>query len=217
MKSDPQIRQDVEAELKWNPELDSTDIAVKVNEGVVTLSGFARNYYEKSLAEAAAKRVAGVNAVADDVDVRLPASHGSTDPEIARAALNAIRSALPQVWQNIQPNVQARHVTLEGVVEWNFQRVKAEDAVLTIPGVAGVTNDIRIVTNVEPAEIKQQIEQAFRRNAELDAGSVSVDAKGSVVTLKGEVRSWAEYGAAEDTAWAAPGVHSVQNELTVRH
>lgn len=217
MKSDQQIRQDVEAELRWNPELDSTDIAVKVNDSVVTLSGFARNYYEKSLAEAAAKRVEGVNAVADDVVVRLPAAHGGTDPEIARAAVSAIRAALPQVWQNIQPNVQDRHVTLEGVVEWNFQRVKAEEAVLRVPGIAGLANHIRIVTSVEPAAIKEQIEQAFLRNAELDAGRVSVDARGAEVILKGEVGSWAEYGAAEDAAWAAPGVHSVRNELTVRH
>jgi osmotically-inducible protein OsmY len=217
MKSDEQIRQDVESELRWNPELDSTDIAVKVNDGVVTLSGFARNYFEKSLAEAAAKRVDGVNAVADDIVVRLPASHGCTDPELARAAVSAVRNALPQVWQNIQANVQDRHVTLEGVVEWNFQRVKAEDAVLRIPGIAALTNHIRIVTSVEPAAIKEQIEQAFRRNAELDAGRVFVDARGAEVTLKGEVGSWAEYGAAEDAAWAAPGVHSVRNELTVRH
>ncbi len=216
MKSDGQIRQDVEAELLWNPELDSTDIAVKVNDGVVTLSGYARNFYEKSLAEAAAKRIGGVTAVADEVAVRLPASDGCTDPEIARAALAAIKTALPQVWQNIQPTVDARHITLEGVVEWNHQRVRAEDAVLKLPGVVGVTNAIRIATNVEPGEIKQQIQQAFRRNAELDSGSVSVEANGAEVRLTGQVRSWAEYGAAENTAWAAPGVHNVRNELVVR-
>ena len=215
LKSDPQIRQDVEAELKWSPDLDSTDICVHVSEGVVTLSGYARNYYEKYLAEGAAKRVAGVTAVADDVLVRLPASHGSTDPEIARAALAAIKTALPQAWQNIQPTVEANHITLDGTVEWNYQRVLAEEAVVGIAGVVGVTNAIRIVTNLEPGQIKEQIQQAFLRNAVLDAGNVCVRAEGSVVTLTGAVRSWAEYGAAEDTAWAAPGVYSVNNELVV--
>lgn len=216
MKSDQQIQHDVETELSWCPEIDSTDIAVKVREGVVTLSGYAWNFYEKSQAAAATKRIAGVVAVADDVMVHAPASHGLTDPEIARAAVDSLKAVLPQAWHAIQVSVEARHITLRGSVEWNYQRIQAENAVSRVPGVAAVTSEIGILTNLDPAEIREQIQRAFRRSAELDASDVSVHTHGPKVTLTGKVHSWAEHDAAERTAWAAPGVRDVQNELVVR-
>ena len=216
MKSDSDIKRDVEAELRWSPEVDDAEIAVKVNGGVATLTGYARNYFEKYRAEAAAKRVAGVAAVADSIEVRLPPCEGLTEPEIARAAIAALTSELPMIWEAIKPVVHQRWITLEGTVEWNYQRERAESAMRGLRGVIGVRNSIRLKPSVAPAEIKQQIEQAFLRSAEVDAGRVSVEAHGSEVTLRGQVRSWAERDQAQATAWSAPGVLNVRNEITVR-
>jgi len=215
MKSDSDIKRDVEAELKWSPDLDETDIAVKVNTGEVTLSGYARNYYEKLQAEAAVKRVKGVAAVANDLEVR-SLTGAPTDPEIARAALTALEFALPSSWQTIKPVVQKGWITLEGTVEWHYQRQQAENAVRSLNGVIGVGNSIRIEPKIAPQDIKHRIEDAFRRIAQVDAAHITVDAQGSDVTLRGEVRSWAERDQAQQTAWSAPGVAKVINELRVR-
>lgn len=215
MKSDEDIKRDVEAELRWSPEVDDTDIAVKVNGGEVTLSGFARSYFEKYEAERATRRVKGVAAVANDVEVRAAAGV-PTDPEIARAALTALKLELPYTWEKIKPVVQHARVSLEGTVEWHYQRERAESAIRHLNGVISVRNSIRIQPSVAPDNIKHRIEDAFRRIAQVDADRISVDADGSDVTLRGEVRSWAERDQAQQTAWSAPGVSNVKNELTVR-
>jgi len=216
MRTDSDVRRDVEAELQWTPELDETDIAANVNDGVVTLTGYAKSYFEKYRAEAAVKRVAGVRAVANDLAVRALLGAMPTDPEIARNAVAALHAALPRVSESIKPIVHEGHVGLEGTVEWHYERESAEAAVRRVPGVVSVRNSIRLKPRVFTAEIKHKIEDAFRRNAIIDAQRVAVEAHGGEVILRGEVRSWAEHDEAQQMAWAAPGVTNVRNELTIR-
>ena len=214
MRTDSEIERDVVEELKWNPDLDSTDIAVTVKDGVVTLAGFVKSYVDKTEAEVAAKRVAGVVAVANDIAVRLPATDERPDPEIAREAVASLNQ-LPISAERIKVVVKNGWVTLEGTVEWHYQRNIAEAAVGYIRGVKSVTNLIGLQPRAEPIEIKKRIEEAFRRSAEIDAKHITVEANGSEVVLKGSVRSWAEREEAERGAWAAPGVTKVEDRLVV--
>jgi osmotically-inducible protein OsmY len=215
MRNDGDIKRDVEDELRWDPNLDATDIAVSVKNGVVTLTGFVKSYSEKYEAEQAAKRVLGVVGLANDIEVRLPTADQRPDPEIAREAVQAIRSRLPIASQNIKVIVKEGWVTLEGEVEWNFQREGAATAVRRITGVKGVSNLIQLKPRVAPSEIKRKIEEAFRRNAEVDASSITVETNGSEVILRGTVRSWVERREAERAAYMAPGVTKVDNRIVV--
>lgn len=216
MKSDADIKRDVEAELQWNPEIDQTDIAIKVNAGVVALSGFVHTFYEKHLAERAVKRISGVKAVANDIEVRLIHAASLTDPEIAREALASLQRELGSAADTITPAVEHGYVTLEGSVAWHYQRERAASTVARIKGVKAVTNTLQVLPTIATDDIKQKIEAAFRRSAEIDASHVSVAATGSEVVLRGEVRSWAERDQAQATAWSAPGVTQVRNEISIR-
>jgi osmotically-inducible protein OsmY len=216
MKTDSVIKQDVDAELRWSPEVDDTDIATKVSDGVVTLAGYARSYFEKHQAELSVKRVAGVTAVVNDLQVQSRGGTAPTDPEIARAALAALKAELPESWQTIRPTVHEGRIFLEGSVEWQFQRQRAESAMRRLRGVVDVRNSIQLAPRAAPTDIRQGIEAAFRRNAQIDAGQVTVETHGAEVTLRGEVRSWAERDQAQQAAWAAPGVANVINEIRVR-
>jgi osmotically-inducible protein OsmY len=215
MRSDIDIKRDVEAELRWNPDIDATDIAVSVKDGVVTLSGFVRSYAQKFEAEQTAKRVSGVRAVANDIEVRLPIFNQRPDPEIARDAVEEIQKNLPYASDHIGVVVRDGWVTLEGSVEWNYQRERAAQVVRRVRGVKGVTNLIELQPRVPPVEVKHKIEQAFRRSAELDANRITVETEGGVVTLRGTVRSWAERQEAERVAWTTPGVVRVNNLITI--
>ena len=215
MRADEDIKRDVEDELQWDPDIDPTDIAVAVKDGVVTLTGFARSYAQTFEAEAAAKRVAGVVGVANDLEVRLPSIDERPDPEIARDAVHALKTRLPLAADNIKVIVKKGWITLEGEVEWNYQRETAENAVRWIKGVNGVSNLIQVKPRVAPTEIRQKIAEAFRRSAALDANRITVETKGSEVILKGTVRSWAERQEAERVAWAAPGVTKVENRIAI--
>lgn len=215
MKSDSDIKHNVEAELKWDPDIDSTDIGVSVKDGVVTLTGFVRSYSQKLSAESDTKKVAGVLAVANDIEVRLPALHERPDPDIARDAATALKNELPFSHERFKVVVKNGWVTLEGTAEWNYQRTRAEEAVRHVRGVKGVSNLISLKPQVAPSDIKKKIEDAFRRNAELEANSITVEANGSEVILKGTVRSWAERREAERAAWRAPGVTKVDNRLAI--
>jgi osmotically-inducible protein OsmY len=215
MKSDRDIERDVRDELQWDPDLDAKDIAISVRDGVVTLTGFVKSYTDKYEAEAAAKRVAGVSAVANDLEVRMPSVDERPDPEIARDAVSAIKSQLPISSERIKVVVKNGWVTLEGQVEWQYQKNTAENAVRRIKGVKGVSNLIVLKPSAEPTEIKSKIMEAFKRNAELDANRIQVEANGSEVILKGTVRSWVEREEAERVAWSAPGVTRVEDRIVV--
>jgi osmotically-inducible protein OsmY len=215
MRTDSDIKRDVEAELKWDPDFDATDIAVNVKSGVVALTGFVRSYTQRYQAERAAKRVAGVLGVANDIEVRLPSGNERPDPEIARDAVAALKTELPYSSENMKVTVKSGWLTLEGSAEWNYQRIRAEEAVRRVKGIKGVSNLIELKPRVAPSEIKRQIEEAFRRNAELDAKNITVEANGGEVILKGTVRSWAERQEAERAAWRAPGIIKVDNRVTI--
>jgi osmotically-inducible protein OsmY len=215
MRSDSDIRRDVEDELRWDPDIDDTDIAVNVNNGIVTLAGFIRSYVQKYQAETAAKRVAGAVGVVNDIEVRLPDIDERPDPEIVRDAIARIKSELPYSWDGIRVIARNGWLTLEGEVEWNYQRQRAEEAVRRVRGIKGVTNDIIVKPRVAPVEIRRKIEEALRRAAEVDASRISVETVGNEVILRGTVRSWAERQEAERAAWSAPGVAKVDNRIIV--
>ena len=215
IRTDAEIKKDVEAELRWNPSIDHTDVAVAVKNGVVTLTGFTRSFSEKWEAERAVKHVAGVVGVANDIEVRLPSVDQRPDPEIARDAVTALKNRLPMSAEHIQVTVKNGWVSLEGEVEWQYQRESAETAVRWVRGVKGVSNLVHLKPRAAASEIKHKIDEAFRRSAEVDANRVTVEANGSEVVLKGTVRSWAERQEAERVAWAAPGVTRVDNRITI--
>jgi osmotically-inducible protein OsmY len=216
MKTDDEIKRDVEEELRWDPEIDSTNIAVAVKDGVVTLTGFVPSYIQKFQAEQDAKRVAGVVAVANDIEVRVPTLDQRPDPDIARDAVQALKDRLPFSSRNIKVIVRDGWITLEGDVEWNFQRERAEDAVRRVKGVKGVINSIQVKPKITPVEIKKKIEDALKRRAELDAGRIQVETHDGEVVLKGTVSTWIERDEAERAAWSAPGITKVENKLVVK-
>jgi osmotically-inducible protein OsmY len=191
----------VEDELRSDPDIDATDIAIPVKSGVVTLTGFVRSFRQRRGAEQQdVKRVAGVVGVANNIEVRLPIIRPRPDPDIARAATEAIKRELPLSWEKIKAIVEDSWITLEGAVEWHYQRERAEEAVQGLRGVRGVTNKIEVRPRIPPVDIKRRIEQALRRAAELDASRISVEANGSEIILRGAVQSWAE-----QAAWSARG------------
>jgi osmotically-inducible protein OsmY len=215
MKSDSEIERDVKEELKWDPDLHADDIAISVKNGVVTLAGFTPSYTDRLEAEKAAKRVAGVHAVANDIEVRLPAIDQRPDPEIARDAVAALKAELPISHDRIKVVVKDGWITLEGAVEWQYQKTAADAAVRKVKGVKGVTNVTTVKPKVQPSEIKRKIQEAFKRSAEVDADRITVEANGSEVILKGTVRSWIEREEAERVAWSAPGITKVEDRIVV--
>jgi len=205
----------VEDELRSDPDIDATDIAVAVKDGSVTLTGFVRSFRQRRRAEQDVKRLAGVVGIANNIEVRLSIIHRRPDSEIARDAVEAIKRDLPLSWEKIKAIVEDGWITLEGEVEWHYQRERAEEAVQGLRGIRGVTNKIEVRPRVPPMEIKRRIEQALRRSGELDASGISVEASGSEIILRGGVRSWAEREEADRAAWSAPGVTKVDNRIKI--
>jgi osmotically-inducible protein OsmY len=215
MRTDNELKHDVLDELEWEPSVDAAQIGVIAKDGIVTLTGYVPNFSEKLHAERVVKTVKGVRAVANDIEVHLPGSSERTDADIAEASLNALKWHTSIGDSKVKVTVRNGWVTLEGVVNWQFERQEAKDAVSRLIGVKGVANNITLSVKPKPADIKDKIEEAFKRRAELDAGHVQIAVNGGVVTLNGFVDSWGELAEAERVAWSAPGVTSVENELGV--
>ena len=215
MKTDNEILKDVQDELKWDPYLSSSEIGVSVKNGIVTLTGIVDSYWKKLAAENAAKKISGVMAVVQKIEVKLSAVGKRTDTDIAQAIQNAFRWSVLVPKDKIKVKVEDGWVSLEGDVEWEYQKNAARKSVEKLEGVIGVTNNIRVVSKVTPGEIKKKIKSAFVRSASVDSDRIDVEVDGGTVTLSGKVRSWAERDEAEREAWLAPGVTKVKNEIEI--
>lgn len=208
------LRQDVIDELAWDMSLDDQGIGVAATTDTVTLTGYVRSYAEKRAAEKAAQRVRGVTVVANDLEVRLPDIMRRDDPDIAAAVAAALKWNV-SVPNGVNATVEHGWVTLEGDVDWTFQRRAAERAVRDLVGVRGVTNLVRLRVRPVPKNVTDQIHRAFHRSAQIDADHVKVAVHDGVVTLSGNVRSWSEKMEAEHAARAGAGVKEVDNQLRV--
>jgi osmotically-inducible protein OsmY len=211
-RTDREIQTDVLAELRWDHTVEANEIGVAVKDGVVTLTGKVDSYLKKWKAEEAAHRVIGVMAVANDIEVRIIGER--TDADIAAAAVHALKWNASIPVEKIKVTVDKSWVTLKGDVEWQYQRLEAENAVRKLPGVKGVSNLITVKPAASPSDLKRKIEDALVRTAEVDAQNITVEVQGTKAILKGKVRSWAERQEAERTAWLAPGITSVDNRIT---
>ena len=214
--SDIDLRRDILDELEFDPQIDATKIGVAADDGVVTLTGHAQSYTERWLAEEIAKRVQGVKAVANDIEVVLPSSDLRDDTDIAHSALNALSWNARVPADRVRVTVADGWVTLQGDVEWQFQKTAAEDAVRYLRGVRGISNQIVVEPHVYAADVKEKIESALRRKAEIDAEQIGVETTNGTVVLSGNVRSWSEHEDAIEAAWAAPGVKKVVDHLSIR-
>jgi osmotically-inducible protein OsmY len=212
-RTDQEVQTDVLAELRWDLSTQAKDIGVAVKDGVVTLTGTVDSYLNKWKAEQASHRVSGVYAVANDITVRTLGER--TDTDIAAAAVHALNwnSSIPP--EKIHVTVDKGWVTLKGEVEWQYQRQEAERAVRGLWGVKGVSNLITVKPLASTADLKKKIEDALVRSAQVDAKQITVEVLGSKAILKGKVRSWAERQEAERTAWLAPGITAVYNQITL--
>src|SRR6516164_6781391 len=196
MSSDLDLRQDVLDELEFEPSVNAAHIGVTANHGVVTLTGFVTSYAEKTMAERAARRVKGVNA-------------------IAARAVDILKWQVGFPADRIKVKVEKGMVTLSGEVDWQFQKTDAYHVVHKLSGVVGVLNQIEVAAPLHAIEVKEKIEKAFQRSAELEASRITVETEGGRVILKGKVRAWYERDIAERAAWSAPGVTEVHDRLTI--
>lgn len=216
MKANVQLQTDVRTELAWDPRVDDKEIRVAATDGVVTLAGTVPSFADKWEAERAAERVFGVKAVANDLAVAVPVTYQRTDTGIAQAVIDALGWDVQVPDTKIKATVSNGWITLEGDVEWRYQRDAAARAVRNLAGVRGVTNNITIAAKrVSSTDVSKSIKQALERRADRTADHINVETLGSVVTLTGTVTSFGDRRAAEGAAWSAPGVSDVHDELAV--
>ena len=214
MKTDSQLQHDVLEELKWEPQVDHSQIGVAAKDGVVTLSGLVPTYAQKISAEKAARRVSGVKAIAEEIEVRFASDPKTSDSEIAQRILDIFK------WDVTMPDhltVKVEHgrVTLGGTVDWNFEKTAAFKAASKINGVIGVTNLIAVRARPASSDVRERIVSAFKRSSLIDANSIDVTVQGSTVKLSGRVHGWNERKLAENAAWSAPGVTRVEDEIVL--
>src|SRR5665647_1609924 len=215
MKNDIEIQKDVMEQLKWEPFLNASAIGVAVKNGIVTLSGQVDTYTKKLAAEKAAKRVIGVKAVAEDIQVGISPGYRKTDAEIAEAVLNALKWHSAVQEEKIKIKVEDGNVKLEGEVEWEYQRTNAKAAIENLTGVRSVINFITVKPKISTTEIQKKINDAFHRSATIDSKKIIANVDGSRVILSGKVRSFSEKEDAISAAWNAPGVISVESKLEI--
>jgi osmotically-inducible protein OsmY len=213
--SDSKLQHDVLAEMEWEPSIDAAQIGVTAKDGVVTLTGSVSSYAHKMAAERVTKRIYGVKAVANDIEVKLPGRAERNDSDIAAAVVNALQWEASVPDDRIKITVHHGWVTLEGEVDWQYQKQAAARVVQNLIGVKGVTDSVKLKAQVQPGDVKDKIESAFKRSAEIDARRISVEAHDGKVALYGTVRSWTERDEALQAAWAAPGVIAVENHIAV--
>jgi osmotically-inducible protein OsmY len=212
---DVTLRQLILDELEFEPCIDAANIGVTADDGVITLSGHVATYAEKEAAERATRRIKGVKAIAQGIEVRPIGTHRTADDEIAKRAVNTIGWHVTIPKDAVQVKVQNGWVTLNGRVEWQYQKNAAADAVRDLSGVVGVSNMVEVAPHVSSTDVKRRIEDAFRRDAEIEAHSINVNVADGKVTLQGKVKTWSERQAAEHAAWSAPGVRTVEDRLAV--
>jgi osmotically-inducible protein OsmY len=215
MIDDLELRQDVLDELEFEPSVNAAHIGVTANRGVVTLTGFVTNYAEKAAVERAARRVKGVRAIAEEIEVRLPSDTKRADDEIAARAVDILKWHVGFPADRIAVKVEKGIVTLTGDVDWQFQKTDAEHVVHKLTGVVNVVNQIRVTSAVRASEVKEKIQKALERSADVEASRITVQTEGGRVVLSGKVRAWYERDIAERAAWSAPGVTEVQDHLTI--
>jgi osmotically-inducible protein OsmY len=214
-KTDMQLKQDIEEELRWDPKVNAAQIGVSVDKGAVSLLGAVDTYAEKWAAEDAMKRVSGVRTVAQDLKVKVLADHKRTDSDIASAIQHALTWDV-FVPKGVTANVQEGWVTIQGQVMWNYQRDAAERAVRYLTGVTGVTNSVTLKPQTSAAQVKEKIQSALQRQATTDANSIHIDTAGGKVTLTGKASSWQTIEDAANAAWAAPGVTEVIDQVKMQ-
>jgi len=215
MRTDSQLQEDVMDELQWEPRVEHTNIGVAAKDGVITLSGYVSSYAEKIAAEKAARRVKGVRGLAEEIEIRLPSQAKTTDPEIAKRLADMFDWSVQIPKGQIAVKVEKGWVTLSGQVDSHFQRKSAYNLASRISGIKGVSNLVEVKAVPSPYDVRERIIAAFKRNADLDAQTITVTAEGNTVKLGGKVHAWYERDIAERAAWAAPGVNRLEDNIAV--